>query len=428
MMESKTPLRLKLKIGNGRASTPEPPPVPHTAVVNKMTEEELDQMGSEDEGDYEDDWPDDQQGEEIGGEEDDSQPSRNTFTSLEDASRERHKKSKKKKKKKEREKERHKHKHHKERVEVDEEEPPAKKLMTHPPVPEKPSKASLAAFKELLEVLLQLLQKRDPQQFFAFPVTDAIAPGYSSIINQPMDFSRMQQKIQEGAYTQISQFAEDLRLTCNNCMTYNQPDTIYFKAAKKLFQAGERILSPERLLPLKREIPSMLLLSKEQLGFDVTAEIPCLDLEEGSRDSSRSDNENSLDQTGKFESLRDQLTAEEILEQTQAAAEEAAEKLTLKKPVSTLGFLRQRVDGTTTLNFLTGCEGNAPPNQKEKPISLGLLTGKLAQGSSSLHNYRDDKRSMAKPVKPLYYGTFSSFCPSYDSTFANLNKEESEMV
>lgn len=31
-------------------------------------------------------------------------------------------------------------------------------------------------------------------------------------------------------------------------------------------------------------------------------------------------------------------------------------------------------------------------------------------------------------VKPLYYGTFSSFCPSYDSTFANLNKEESEMV
>ena len=31
-------------------------------------------------------------------------------------------------------------------------------------------------------------------------------------------------------------------------------------------------------------------------------------------------------------------------------------------------------------------------------------------------------------VKPLYYGAYSSFCPSYDSTFANLTKEESEMV
>lgn len=31
-------------------------------------------------------------------------------------------------------------------------------------------------------------------------------------------------------------------------------------------------------------------------------------------------------------------------------------------------------------------------------------------------------------VKPLYYGSYSSFCPSYDSTFANLTKEESEMV
>lgn len=65
-------------------------------------------------------------------------------------------------------------------------------------------------------------------------------------------------------------------------------------------------------------------------------------------------------------------------------------------PSFQLGFLRQRGDGTTTLSFLTGCEGN-DPNLKEKPVSLGLLTGKLTQGSSTLHNYRDDKRNMAKP-------------------------------
>jgi len=31
-------------------------------------------------------------------------------------------------------------------------------------------------------------------------------------------------------------------------------------------------------------------------------------------------------------------------------------------------------------------------------------------------------------VKPLYYGDFGSYAPSYDSTFANLTKEESDLV
>lgn len=31
-------------------------------------------------------------------------------------------------------------------------------------------------------------------------------------------------------------------------------------------------------------------------------------------------------------------------------------------------------------------------------------------------------------VKPLYYGAFGSYAPSYDSTFANLSKEESQLL
>lgn len=31
-------------------------------------------------------------------------------------------------------------------------------------------------------------------------------------------------------------------------------------------------------------------------------------------------------------------------------------------------------------------------------------------------------------VKPLYYGAFGSYAPSYDSTFANLTKEESQLL
>ncbi|XP_050700060.1 bromodomain-containing protein 7-like isoform X2 [Eriocheir sinensis] len=373
-----------------------------------------------------------------------------------EGSREKHKKSKKKKKKKEREKdkERHKHRHHREKTEVvgeepvvEEQPPPAKKphldaAVTAPsrssPVPEPTltphkDKEASSALTQLLEHLLGLLEKRDPQQFFAWPVTDAIAPGYSSIISQPMDFSSMKTKIQEGAYTNLKQFQADFDLMCNNCMTYNQPDTIYYKAAKKLLHAGQKMMTPDKVLHLKRDVPLMTLLTKDQLGFEVSASSAgggtegddTLDMEPL---ESMDEDGDSKDPHCKFEAVQDNLSAEELLEQVQGAASEAAEKLTLKRPSSTLGFLRQRGDGTTSLSFLTGCEGAGDPNSKEKPVSLGLLTGKITQGSATLHNYREDKRSLAKPIKPVYYGSYSSFCPTYDSTFANLSKEESEMV
>ena len=31
---------------------------------------------------------------------------------------------------------------------------------------------------------------------------------------------------------------------CNNAMVYNAPETIYYKAAKKLVQSGSKLLSP----------------------------------------------------------------------------------------------------------------------------------------------------------------------------------------
>jgi len=60
--------------------------------------------------------------------------------------------------------------------------------------------------QKLLDYLLKGLEKRDPQQFFAWPVTDHIAPGYSQIIQQPMDFSTMKQKIDENQYSTLSEY------------------------------------------------------------------------------------------------------------------------------------------------------------------------------------------------------------------------------
>lgn len=48
--------------------------------------------------------------------------------------------------------------------------------------------------------------RKDPHGFFAFPVTDAIAPGYSMIIKHPMDFGTMKEKIVSNEYKSITEF------------------------------------------------------------------------------------------------------------------------------------------------------------------------------------------------------------------------------
>lgn len=113
-----------------------------------------------------------------------------------------------------------------------------------------------------------------------------------------------------------------------------------------------------------------------------------------------------------------------------------------------MGFLRTNKDGTTSLAILCGNSG-VLPGTNEQPITLGSLAGKIPQGTGQLAGFREDKRNYAKlglwycnkkwafiifglidffTVKPLYYGAFGSYAPSYDSTFANLSKDESELV
>lgn len=141
-----------------------------------------------------------------------------------------------------------------------------------------------------------LLCRKDPSAFFSFPVTDFIAPGYSSIIKRPMDFSTMKDKVKKECYhsldelkvsgcTCLSWFRNnvgkichpvrtmgqdiklaihfyshvilvmlcltwvvllmqmDFKLMCENAMVYNKQETIYHKAARKLLHSGMKILS-----------------------------------------------------------------------------------------------------------------------------------------------------------------------------------------
>jgi len=48
--------------------------------------------------------------------------------------------------------------------------------------------------------------RKDPQGIFAEPVTEAIAPGYSSVIQHPMDFSTMSKKIDNLQYQSVNDY------------------------------------------------------------------------------------------------------------------------------------------------------------------------------------------------------------------------------
>lgn len=126
----------------------------------------------------------------------------------------------------------------------------------------------------------------------------------------------------------------------------------------------------------------------------------------------------------RFESFVDDLTAEEVLEQVKNAASKAQKKISERRRAAKMGFLRQKKDGSTSMQILVDVENSCP----ERVVSIGAFTGKLQSGTGQLHGFREDRRNTAKVVKPLNYGTFCSFAPIYDSRFSNLNKEESELV
>lgn len=131
-------------------------------------------------------------------------------------------------------------------------------------------KQSKSPLIKLLDHLLRALEKRDPHQFFAWPVTDDIAPGYSSIITKPMDFSTIRQKIDDSEYASLTEFNADFKLMCENAIKYNHVDTVYHKAAKKLLINGMKLLTPESLLrSLKPMAGYVRELTSKELGFEL---------------------------------------------------------------------------------------------------------------------------------------------------------------
>ncbi|XP_026319580.1 bromodomain-containing protein 7-like [Hyposmocoma kahamanoa] len=273
----------------------------------------------------------------------------------------------------------------------------------------------------LLEHLLRNLEKRDPNQFFAWPVNDNFAPNYSNIIRKPMDFSTMKQKIDENEYKSLNCFISDFKQMCNNAMKYNKPGTVYHKAAKRLLHAGLKQLTPQKLRPLGNILTYMYEIPIRELGFDIGK----MDMPLRTYGRKKVLKRNSPMKSGgsEAETVSDgqerQDSGDSVKMQMEAAREQHRRRLAKK------AFPRMDADGKTTLCVVTS---TVDATGEDKPLTLGRLIGKMQHGTGSLHTTREDRRNVAKGVKPLNYGPFSSFAPSYDGTFATLTKEESHLI
>lgn len=304
-------------------------------------------------------------------------------------------------------------------------------------------KQQKSPLNKLLEHLLRFLEKRDPHQFFAWPVTDDIAPGYSSTISKPMDFLTMRQKIDDHEYSALSEFSDDFRLICENAMRYNRVDTVYHKAAKRLLQIGMKQLQPENLMRTLKPLSGYIReLTAKELGFELNSnEFAGYDAhdsaDEGALTGAEEPTQAQLEEEERkrvlrlenapkthFEPYVDDMTSEEILAQVQGAAQQAKQRISAKQRAHKMGFLRQHKDGTTTLNFLNRDENEGP----EKVVTIGDLVGKLSTGSGQVLGMHTDQRNNVKPVKPMNYGPFASFAPTFDSRFSTLSAEETQLV
>uniref|UniRef100_A0A672GML2 Bromo domain-containing protein n=1 Tax=Salarias fasciatus TaxID=181472 RepID=A0A672GML2_SALFA len=276
--------------------------------------------------------------------------------------------------------------------------------------------------QEALNQLIRQLQRKDPSAFFSFPVTDLIAPGYSSIIRRPMDFSTMKEKVKKESYQSVDELKGDFRVMCENAMIYNKPETIYHKAARKLLHSGMKVLSQERLDSLKQSIDFMS-------GLDPAAKLSLKAEEAASSGSEQKDGPPSTENGSEQEKdTKDEATkAEKELEEIRKVIEESGGKLSNRVLQSDLEFTRRKSDGSTTLAILNPADPSAG-DAGYCPVKLGMMANRLQNGVNTLQGFREDKRNRITPVSYMNYGPFTSYAPTYDSSFANVSKDDSDLI
>ncbi|XP_027869136.1 bromodomain-containing protein 9 [Xiphophorus couchianus] len=288
--------------------------------------------------------------------------------------------------------------------------------------------------QQLLEHFLRQLQRKDPHGFFAFPVTDAIAPGYSSIIKHPMDFSTMKDKIRNNDYNTVTEFKADFKLMCDNATVYNRPETVYYKAAKKLLHTGFKMMSKDRLLALKRSMSFMQDMDFTQqaaiLGDeDLPADLPLPEVTPLQVESTRKPKKTPVkdinylfEPEGNACSLTDSTAEEHVLALVEHSADEARDRINRYMPNSKMGYLRKDADGSLLYTVVNQLDPDAEEEETHK-VDLSSLSNKLLPGLTTL-GFKEDRRHKVTFLSSAY--NIQSL--QKNSVFPDLQSDETDML
>ncbi|KAI0048277.1 hypothetical protein FA95DRAFT_1491094 [Auriscalpium vulgare] len=88
--------------------------------------------------------------------------------------------------------------------------------------------------RSIMSRLLSEMQTHPSAWPFQAPVNRAEVPDYYDVIDQPMDLSTMEKKLDDGQYTSLETFTDDAQLIFENCRFYNAEESIWWKHATKL--------------------------------------------------------------------------------------------------------------------------------------------------------------------------------------------------
>uniref|UniRef100_A0AAZ3P570 Bromodomain-containing protein 9 n=1 Tax=Oncorhynchus tshawytscha TaxID=74940 RepID=A0AAZ3P570_ONCTS len=238
--------------------------------------------------------------------------------------------------------------------------------------------------QQLLEHFLRQLQRKDAHGFFTFPVTDAIAPGYSVIIKHPMDFSTMNDKITDNEYKTVTEFKADFKLMCDNAMVYNRPETVYYKAAKKLLHTGFKMMSKQ----------AAILGDEDLASEEPPPEVISMPVESASAKKSKKpkDIKDMKEPEGNACSLTDSTAEEHVLALVEHAADEAHDRINRYMPNS-------KPDGNL---LYTVVQLNPEAKEEEThPVDLSSLSNKLLPGLTTL-GFKDDRRHKVTFLSSTY--------------------------
>ncbi|VDK75517.1 unnamed protein product [Litomosoides sigmodontis] len=266
---------------------------------------------------------------------------------------------------------------------------------TPPPLPKVTAVLTYSPMQLFCDNLLRKMKAKDPDEYFAFPVTQSMAPDYHDIIKEPMDFATIRQKIDRDEYPDIAAFKKDAELIVHNAMDYNSPGTVYHIAAQKMDLV---------------EIPM------EKLG---------LTLKTKARPIPKSDYKTAV---------VDDATPSTVLETVDPSLKQKLSSRVPNLRVLPAGSKEDGVEPKTHLAFLDNKDGAIclnvinPTSSEKKIITLGDIVGKLEEGTPGLCAPQEHKSNHQVPISYVSYGPFSSFAPQFDSTWATLCERDSRLL